>query len=765
MPKGLSGSTIKSWFQYRCERKTRYELMTPDELAAVSVGNDNREKSWTVLGVDYENRVVGRLARARRVHLKKPHEMCLSDAVTTAFLRGEGSADHAAQVNVKPRERPSFLGNADEIALRSTFADLIRREEVADGHAFTVIDIKATRTARAFHKTQVAYYALLLRQIMSERRVEGRVSPYGEIWRVPDDGSAEGAEHQVERFALAPYIRLVEAFVGRTLPTIAAKEVSPARDATFFHVYFKCEQCSYLTHCMGQIASDRPPERRDVSAVPGLSHESKRTLAANNVRTVADLARQGQGIGRVDGAGWALSRRAEQLIARARALVTDEIGPGTEEQSFLMPSRTHVALYIVADQDPVDDGLATLGYLRVQDGVAHETVEVLATADRCSEADVLVRVFSQIIADLEAVDAHNADLLDDDPTALHAHIFLYEPAEAHALQDAVKRHLDDPRIRSGLLHMVRLFPPEEIVPEPEFKGMNHLPATAVRSVVEQLLAVPVTVSYDLRQVSQALERTGKISNAYQPAPDFERPFSALLSIEVTRRLRERKPGHATPEHIADDVRQRLHATRAIVEWLQAEHHRRLDANGRPLLRLAKKPFRLQATFDPVDAGDLDILKALELLENRAGMLETLIRLAKPARVRRDGANAIGPLLLLGVRGSGRTRVMVFRRAAEARDADLSGGGLGIVLSDGSPELLLDPRCWDDLQVMLQDPSPGDDPEIVKVRVWSNLLDGTAMQHLVRTIDGFGWWLDQTFVDMNSAKSAAYLDHLAAEGAA
>lgn len=24
MAKGVSGSTIKSWFQYRCERKTRY---------------------------------------------------------------------------------------------------------------------------------------------------------------------------------------------------------------------------------------------------------------------------------------------------------------------------------------------------------------------------------------------------------------------------------------------------------------------------------------------------------------------------------------------------------------------------------------------------------------------------------------------------------------------------------------------------------------------------------------------------------------------
>src|SRR3546814_7006337 len=72
----------------------------------------------------------------------------------------------------------------------------------------------------------------------------------------------------------------------------------------------------------------------------------------------------------------------------------------------------------------------------------------------------------------------------------YAHIFFYEPAEATNLQRAIGRHLDDERIRSGLLHLVRLFPPEDVVPEPEFRGVHHLPATAIRSVIEQLCALP-----------------------------------------------------------------------------------------------------------------------------------------------------------------------------------------------------------------------------------------------------------------------------------
>lgn len=120
---------------------------------------------------------------------------------------------------------------------------------------------------------------------------------------------------------------------------------------------------------------------------------------------------------------------------------------------------------------------------------------------------------------------------------MYAHIFFYETAEAVNLQQAIGRHLENETIRNGLLHLVRLFPPEEIVPEPEFRGVHHLPATAVRSVLEQLYALPVVVAYDLRQASEALAVMGAEA-PYRPAKAFERPFSSLLSIDVIRPSRE-----------------------------------------------------------------------------------------------------------------------------------------------------------------------------------------------------------------------------------
>ena len=130
------------------------------------------------------------------------------------------------------------------------------------------------------------------------------VDPVGEIWRIPDDGSAEGDAWAVEEFLLQPYLRLVDEFCRDTLPKIAAKEVNPEKDETFFHVYFKCEQCAYLKHCGQAVAPTRAPASRDISAVAGLSHEAKRALQSYGIRSVAQLAGSGAGIGKMTAPGW-----------------------------------------------------------------------------------------------------------------------------------------------------------------------------------------------------------------------------------------------------------------------------------------------------------------------------------------------------------------------------------------------------------------------------------------------------------------------------
>ena len=97
MPLGLSGSTIKSWFQYRCERKTRYEIMDPSELAAIPVAKDSREQPWAMLGIEYEDRVV---KRALRDGLRSGKYADVSDDAVMASEE---------EIRVNPRSRSAKL--------------------------------------------------------------------------------------------------------------------------------------------------------------------------------------------------------------------------------------------------------------------------------------------------------------------------------------------------------------------------------------------------------------------------------------------------------------------------------------------------------------------------------------------------------------------------------------------------------------------------------------------------------------------------------
>jgi len=474
------------------------------------------------------------------------------------------------------------------------------------------------------------------------------------------------------------------------------------------------------------------------------------------------------GLGRTPGAGWSLSRNAPRLVARAGALADGQVHRTEDEHSFLMPPRADMRFLVSVDYDPVDDRIAAIGYRRVgPDGSATDDIRVPPTAALSDEADALVAVMGRLINDLGAVDQANRQAMErgDEAALQYAHIFFYEPSEALNLQKAVGRHLDDPRVRGALLHLVRLFPPEDVVPEPEFKGAHHLPATAVRSVVEQLYALPVSVAYDLRQVSQALAAVGA-THPYDPAPGFERQFSSLLSIDVIRGFREAAAGAPGAAEITADVAARLSALQGVTAWLYSEHAKG-KAAGKPLLRLSKRPFLFHETFNPLDAADLDVLVACELLENRAGLLETLIHLAQPANRRRDAGRAMTGLTLEGVVDFGRDKLMKFRIPPASQDSDLGPGDLKLILTDDDPDLRLDMLQWPFVECRILQPSQQDlaFPQFVKVVVRRDVFDGAVFQDLIRDTPPGGWHLDRHFIDFNTAKAAGFLRHLATGQAA
>lgn len=761
MSLSLSASTVKSWFQYRCPRKTRYETLSSKERDAIPILRDLVTPPWAKLGNQFERQVVAHLETENAVLRPSIGEDYLSQIFSVAFLQGQRHEGYAFQLLLEPRaplrER---LNLPDDVALRRSYADLVKIDRSGPEPQFQVIDIKATQRATPFHKAQVAFYSLLLQSALADLRTPGTLSRTGQIWCLPPGSKGEDGVVKAEEFRLEPYLRLVADFFRNEIPAIAGSVVSPTWDNTFFHIYFKCEQCEYLRHCRQAIREDLVPAERDVSAVAGVSHEAKRALTGLGIRTVGKLA-EARGLRASSAGSWALRRRAELLTLRAQALIAGQVQRIPGVASYLMPPRVDVGLYLIVDVDPVEDDLIALGYLRRERGQDRHLVEVLEEGSPERESEALCKVLGQLVADLADIDRHNA-VHEDAPTQqIQAHIYLYEPSEAVGLQDAVARHLENPLVRTGLLHLIRMFPPEDVVPEPEFRGIHHLPATALRSVVEQVFALPIMVSYDLRQVTGALAETDLgLSPAYDPEPPFSRPFSSRLSIDVCRDLRD---GRIAAEPVRADVIARLDAMRALAEWLMQENAAALGRDDdHAFLRLNKRPFRFQATLDPLNAVDLDLLHAFELLENRAGMLDALVSLAQPFSQRRDRARCVAEMTLKRHWKTDWGRYsLLFSVPPESRESELSSSNFDLILTDDNPDIRLNPPLWPLFEVRIAPERPDfASSGTLLVDVPADVYDGDDFQRLLRDTGERGWFLDRTFKDFTTNRAAGFMAFLA-----
>jgi hypothetical protein len=480
-----------------------------------------------------------------------------------------------------------------------------------------------------------------------------------------------------------------------------------------------------------------------VSAVPGVSHEGKLALHARGLKTVGLLAGSA-GIGTNGPTSWSLQRRSDTIIARAGAIMTKSMRRLPEVMSYLMPPRIDRAFYLLADHDAVEDNLVTVAYMR-RGGTPRSVIRVIEKSSPDAERLALLDVFTALLADLGEIDEHNKSAEPDQQ--LQAHIFIYEPAEARAIQAAIGRHLNDPQIRTGLLHAVRLFPPEDVVPEPEFKGAHHLPATAIRSVIEQVYALPAMVSYDLRQVSQVLHAAGQIDAAYAPAGIFRRDFSSLLAMEAIRSLRDSDA--VTAVQVEADVLARLETAARLVEWLTNQN----AAARPPFLRLEKQPFRFQSTLNPLNAGDLDLLHAYELLDSHSAMLETLVRLAQPARVRQQRGECLAGLTLEseGKHPNGR-RWLRFSIPPESRDAEISPDDIGLILTNDDPDLRLNPANWHPLEIRF---NYGDFGSLF-VNMSARQYESSMMANLRRQTGPKGWCIDKTHRDINGPRVQNFL---------
>ncbi|MFZ6181627.1 PD-(D/E)XK nuclease family protein [Nannocystis pusilla] len=748
----IRATGIKDWFQYRCDRKFIYGALPQSERLAIPIQERHSGGALAEEGEAFELNVVRALGETigEERLLQPPRNKgfaVLSEAVVTRFLREAPVGSYAHQAGLgECQTLRADLALPPDVIIGNGRPDLLAIVAEQGKRHVQIIDIKHTNRPTVYHRAQVAMYALMLRALLVQIGDIARVHPTASIWHRPTHAARSGEKWTRADFDVRPYMEMVEDFLRRDVARMSRTAVRRGRDESFFHLYFKCEQCEWRSRCEEFIADTRPVGTWDISVVPGMSHESKRVLNEGGIQTVSDLASN-----EVLQGTWALRTRGALLRSRAQALLERRWWRLPDHHTWLMPPRIDVRIFLVADWDPVEDRLIALGCL-VQGTIARPPrVATIRTPEE--ELSALKDILGTVLQVLGEVDSHNRELEGRDDAALRAHIFVYEPSEANDLRAAMARHLEDQEIRGSLLNLVRLFPPEEIrAPEPEYRGSHHLPASALRSVMEQLYLLPAKVSYDLARVSVALKDADPpLREPYQPLPAFQRPFSSRLSMEIARPFV--RTGSRQAE-ILQDVTARLRATASLCDWILADN----ESAEQTFLRLKKPPFRFQELFHPLDAIDLDVLLSQELLQSRADRLAALVELARPAPERRERLRCFANMTLRSDTKNGSRTFLTFDVPPESRDTEIAPGTFGLILTDDDPDVRLDPTQWPACEVSLERTwSSG-----LVVSIYKKVADGPLMRRMLAKTGERGWFLELAHKDINTERIANFLRFLAGD---
>src|SRR5437868_6496965 len=159
MPLRVSASSVKNWFQYRCERKFVYECMDASELEAVPVIERLLAAPWAEFGDDYEKEVVAAYRQQPSVNLlvPAPGQDFLSDEASLAFIRGALPQDAAYQLVLKGTTALRSYLQLDNVGVgfKRGIIDLVLAREENGRRILRIVDIKSTHEALPFHKTQV----------------------------------------------------------------------------------------------------------------------------------------------------------------------------------------------------------------------------------------------------------------------------------------------------------------------------------------------------------------------------------------------------------------------------------------------------------------------------------------------------------------------------------------------------------------------------------------------------------------------------------
>ena len=235
----------------------------------------------------------------------------------------------------------SVTGDADVLRLH--------RDEAGQLHIL-IVDIKGTAQVKTEHRLQVAFYAEMIGTVLAEAAVLVAAVNIGILYRGPADSGVvpgllplrEAAERRLAKRLLGVDSALLEVIADMQNYTAEVRDLLVGDDAQIvqiaempfsevpYRLGLKCDGCLFNEFCLKDSH-----ERGDLSAIPYISDAQKRSLQAEGIRTVSEVAGLMQfaedGDADDEDVGKDRLTPAQRHKALVRRLLSGNVGPHLEE--------------------------------------------------------------------------------------------------------------------------------------------------------------------------------------------------------------------------------------------------------------------------------------------------------------------------------------------------------------------------------------------------------------------------------------------------
>lgn len=438
-----------------------------------------------------------------------------------------------------------------------------------------VIDIKLSSEPSASYFAEVAYYMMTLAGWLNDHGLDDRyvVVPSGAVWPGSHDASklvlkfreitsaggtptydelSRALQEDLELVPLEVFAFRLRRFLRHDLPGVLNSAVS-WRELEW-HVDNRCKGCEYLGYDWGTPLSTPHPEhciptaidRSHLSRVAFISRGARRALEEQMVSTVDDLATRPPTDPAFD-VHHVLRATRTVVSSRAESLQTgmSQIAPESGT-SAMMPKWADLNVYLSADFDigsaiTVAFGVRAFWFESLPsvwvDGVPYRvegprrTKYWRAAAFTVDHRDVVVeqREFLNFLEHIHNILKEVNDSTNRDVTV---QFYLWDSLQFDHLARVMGRHLQAVLANATLSHLAWIFPPEDVLPDPDTVTRKN-PVTVVRDVVRSVLSAAIPHYYSLLNIARIYQPGGLPISAvdFHVHPLFEDPLSDQIPSE------------------------------------------------------------------------------------------------------------------------------------------------------------------------------------------------------------------------------------------